>query len=58
MESSNKPRPFRFEEAWTRDYSSKAIVKNARNKVVLGSKADQLSSKIKFVKKDLRKWNK
>ncbi|PKI63801.1 hypothetical protein CRG98_015785 [Punica granatum] len=58
MESSHKPRPFRFEEACTRDHSSKEIVKNAWNTTVCGSKAYQFSSKIKSVKKDLKKWNK
>ncbi|XP_031391078.1 uncharacterized protein LOC116203481 [Punica granatum] len=57
-ESANKPKPFRFEEAWTRDHSSTTIVKNAWNKFVPGSKAFQLSSKIKIVKTGLRKWNK
>ncbi|PKI61172.1 hypothetical protein CRG98_018403 [Punica granatum] len=58
IESSSKPRPFRSEEAWTRDQSSKIVVWSAWNRAVIGSTAFQLSSKIRMVKKDLRKWNK
>ncbi|PKI59541.1 hypothetical protein CRG98_020069 [Punica granatum] len=47
-----------LKEAWTCDRSSNEVVKNAWNNIVNGSKAFQLSSKLKNVKTGLRRWNK
>lgn len=57
-ENQNKPYPFKFLSAWTRDPTSKNVVKNAWSKQLTGSFAFKFSKRIKITKSALRQWNK
>jgi hypothetical protein len=51
------PRPFRFEEFWTRDPSCGFVISAAWNKPVLGSPSLWLPKKLKNTRNSLKKWN-
>ena len=53
----NLPKPFKFEEFWTRDISSHSVIANAWSCHINGSIAFSLSRKIKASKAALKLWN-
>jgi hypothetical protein len=53
----NLPKPFKFEEFWTRDISSHSVIAGAWSLSVNGSAAFSLSKKIKASKAALKSWN-
>jgi hypothetical protein len=52
------PRPFRFEEFWTRDPSCEIVVGEAWSSPITGSPSYCLTQKLKYTKKAIRHWNK
>jgi hypothetical protein len=53
----NLPKPFKFEEFWTRDLSSHSVIASAWSCPINGSAAFSLSRKIKASKAALKLWN-
>lgn len=51
------PRPFRFEEFWTRNPTCGQIIDAAWNRVVQGNPAFCLVKKLKYTKAALKSWN-
>ena len=51
------PRPFRFEEFWTKDHTCRMVRKNAWSPLVSGSPAYFLVKKSKKTKTTLKRWN-
>jgi hypothetical protein len=55
--SSFLPRPFRFEEFWTKDPSCGSVIEAAWFNLVSGSPAQCLVTKLMHTKNSLQKWN-
>jgi hypothetical protein len=56
--SPSLPRPFRFEEFWTRDPTCGIVINEAWSTVVSGSPSSCLAQKLKLTKKAIKYWNK
>ena len=56
-EEGSRPRPFKFEEIWTREEASNLVVENAWRLKVPGSPMFRLCKKIKQAKLELKLWN-
>lgn len=52
------PRPFRFEDFWTRDPTCGIVIEEAWSTPVAGSPSFCLSQKLKFTKTAIKQWNK
>ena len=50
-------RPFKFEEAWTRDETSFFVVEKAWKKILNGTPMFKVCKKIKETKDEFRRWN-
>jgi hypothetical protein len=57
-ELTRLPKPFKFEEIWTRDETSDIVIENAWRTLVPWSPLFKVCTKIKETKKNLKKWNK
>jgi hypothetical protein len=57
-ELTGLPKPFKFEEIWTRDETSGIVIENAWRTLVPWSPLFKVCTKIKETKKNLTKWNK
>jgi hypothetical protein len=55
---NNLPRPFKFEEFWTKDPSCRNVISTAWSSVFVGSPAYSLTKKLKATKNALKTWNK
>jgi hypothetical protein len=55
--SSFLPRPFRFEEFWTKDPSCGSVIEATWNKPALDSPAQCMVTKLLHTKKSLKRWN-
>nr|POE54654.1 hypothetical protein CFP56_47295 [Quercus suber] len=58
MENTNLDKHFRFEAMWTRDESSKEVVKSAWQTRVDGPQSLKLAKKLDATRRDLKRWNK
>ncbi|KAJ8421753.1 hypothetical protein Cgig2_022989 [Carnegiea gigantea] len=56
-EKSSRPKPFKFEAAWTIDESSKSVVKMAWGKDFKGLVAFKFVARLKVTKYRLEEWN-
>ncbi|XP_050259856.1 uncharacterized protein LOC126704915 [Quercus robur] len=56
-EEGSRPRPFKFEETWTREEASNLVVENAWRLNAPGSPMLRLCKKIKQAKLELKQWN-
>lgn len=52
------PRPFRFEDFWTRDPTYGIVIEEAWSTPVVGSPSICLSQKLKLTKTAIKQWNK
>jgi len=52
------PRPFRFEEFWTRDPTCGIVVEEAWSSLITGSPSYCLAKKLKLTKSAIKQWNK
>ncbi|KAL0402832.1 UNVERIFIED_CONTAM: LINE-1 retrotransposable element O protein [Sesamum radiatum] len=55
--TSNRPRPFYFEEMWFRDFSCESLVADTWFSFVAGDPMRKLHSLLKKLRSELRKWN-
>lgn len=51
------PKPFRFEEFWTRDPTCDIVIQEAWSTPIEGSSSYCLSKKLKFTKQSIKYWN-
>jgi hypothetical protein len=52
------PKPFRFEEFWTRDPTCEVVIQEAWSTTIKGSSSYCLSKKLKITKQSIKYWNK
>jgi hypothetical protein len=56
--SPSLPRPFRFEEFWTRDPTCGSVIEEAWSFIISGSPSYCLAKKLKLTKSAIKYWNK
>lgn len=57
LNCSSKPKPFRFEQAWTTVEECHGVFNKAWNIDIIGSNAYKFSQKMKYTKAELKVWN-